>query len=319
MSNQPQHWSQVQEAGALFGIKTLFWIYRLFGRPLLLIVMSPVVLYFFALRPGSRHASLEYLTHLHAFEPQQPRPTLWLSLRHFFSFAECLVDKIAAWSGKITLQDIQITGHQQLIDRLAEGKGGVIIASHLGNLEVCRVLAEANPLLRLTILVHTRHAQKFNQLAKKLDPEGNIALLQVTDFSAATAIMLNDKVMAGEFIAIAGDRTSVGAAQADKNNTPVEFLGDSALFPEGAHLLAGMLRCPLYMMFCLKQQGHYHIYFELLEAMPRIPRKARKEVLQSLAQRYAVRLQHYCLQAPLQWYNFYPFWQQKNPEDNNNE
>jgi predicted LPLAT superfamily acyltransferase len=31
-------------------------------------------------------------------------------------------------------------------------------------------------------------------------------------------------------------------------------------------------------------------------------------VIAQWTQRYADRLAHYCLQAPQQWFNFYPFW-----------
>ena len=178
MSETSQHWSQVQEAGAVFGIKTLFWLYRLLGRPALYLAMAPVMIYFFVIRSSARHASMDYLSRLHRFDPQQPRPTLWLSFKHFFSFAECLVDKLAAWSNQINRAQLTLHNHQQFTNMIDEGRGAVILVSHLGNLEICRMLAEVNPTLRLTILLHTKHAQKFNQLAKKLDPQSNITLLQ---------------------------------------------------------------------------------------------------------------------------------------------
>jgi predicted LPLAT superfamily acyltransferase len=31
-------------------------------------------------------------------------------------------------------------------------------------------------------------------------------------------------------------------------------------------------------------------------------------VIRGWAQRYADRLGHHCLQAPQQWFNFFPFW-----------
>jgi predicted LPLAT superfamily acyltransferase len=37
-------------------------------------------------------------------------------------------------------------------------------------------------------------------------------------------------------------------------------------------------------------------------------RNDREQVIAEWARRYAERLGHYCLQAPQQWFNFYPFW-----------
>nr|MBF4405801.1 glycosyltransferase family 2 protein [Vibrio anguillarum] len=39
-----------------------------------------------------------------------------------------------------------------------------------------------------------------------------------------------------------------------------------------------------------------------------LPRKERQAALAQVVQRYADRLEHYTLQAPLQWYNFFNFW-----------
>ena len=319
MSESHQHWSQVQEAGAVVGIKTLFWIYRLLGRPVLYLAMTPVMIYFFVIRTSARRASIDYLNRLHHADPQQPPASLWLSFKHFFSFAECLVDKLAAWSNQIQRTQLTLHNHQQFTNMIAEGRGAVILVSHLGNLEICRMLAEVNPTLRLNILLHTKHAQKFNQLAKKLDPQSNITLLQVSEFNPATAMMLNDKVMNGEFIAIAGDRTPVTTGNQIKNSSLVEFLSSKAPFPEGGHLLAGMLRCPLLMLFSIKQQQQHHIYFEVLDEHPRLPRGQRKAQLQQSAQRYAQRLEYYCKLAPLQWFNFYMFWQHDQQADKDND
>jgi len=40
----------------------------------------------------------------------------------------------------------------------------------------------------------------------------------------------------------------------------------------------------------------------------RLPRRGREEALTRLTAEYAARLEHFCLRAPLQWFNFYDFW-----------
>jgi predicted LPLAT superfamily acyltransferase len=39
------------------------------------------------------------------------------------------------------------------------------------------------------------------------------------------------------------------------------------------------------------------------------PRKDRADRIAEYAQRYADRLEHHCRIAPLQWFNFYDFWE----------
>jgi predicted LPLAT superfamily acyltransferase len=80
------------------------------------------------------------------------------------------------------------------------------------------------------------------------------------------------------------------------------------MFPQGPFILATLLKCPVYTLFCLKQQGRQVIYFDHFSDMLTFPRKTREQVLQQTIQRYAERLEHYCLMEPLQWFNFFDFW-----------
>jgi predicted LPLAT superfamily acyltransferase len=39
-----------------------------------------------------------------------------------------------------------------------------------------------------------------------------------------------------------------------------------------------------------------------------LPRGAREAAVAEIAARYAKRLEHHALSAPLQWFNFFGFW-----------
>ncbi|EFD2596265.1 glycosyltransferase family 2 protein, partial [Escherichia coli] len=40
-----------------------------------------------------------------------------------------------------------------------------------------------------------------------------------------------------------------------------------------------------------------------------LPRGERQQALQNAIDHYAARLEHYALQSPLDWFNFFDFWQ----------
>jgi predicted LPLAT superfamily acyltransferase len=152
--------------------------------------------------------------------------------------------------------------------------------------------------------VHTKHAEKFNRLLSRYNPDSALNLLQVTDINAATAMLLAEKIEHGELVIIAADRTPVGGGRVAQ----VNFLGAPASLPQGPFVLAGLLKCPVYSLFCLKQGNKHRIIFEHFGDDLSWSRNSREQTIQQHAQRYAERLQHYCLQAPLQWFNFYDFW-----------
>jgi predicted LPLAT superfamily acyltransferase len=121
----------------------------------------------------------------------------------------------------------------------------------------------------------------------------------------ATAMLLAERVGRGEFVVVAGDRVPVAAkprvAQAD-------FLGAPALFPVGPYVLASVLQCPVYLLFSMRRGGRYEVHFELFRETLRLPRQGRDAALAALAAGYAARLEHFCLRAPGQWFNFFDFW-----------
>ncbi len=311
-----QHWAQVGEAGATAGMKFLFWVYRWLGRIPFRIALFPVILYFFAGRRSAREASLQYLQYLQDADHYQPHHgRLYDSFRHFLSFGESLLDKLAVWQGDIGLDAIRFHGHE-CVDRLArEGRGALMIGSHLGNLEICRALAQRNTNLTMNVLMHTAHAAKFNSMLKKAGSNSQMNIIQVTEMGPATAMMLQEKLDRGEFIVIAGDRIPVSGG---KNTTRANFLGHPCDFPSGPFILASILRCPMLSIFCLRdtssRKPRWNLHMELLEERVVLPRARRQQQLAIYVQQWADSLTHFCRLAPLQWYNFYPFWQLQNAD-----
>ncbi|MGZ8946781.1 MAG: LpxL/LpxP family acyltransferase [Methylococcaceae bacterium] len=300
------HWTQIEERGVIWGMWVLLRIYLLFGRTVLQLFLYPVVIYYWLINRQARQASQAYLNRLAIYAPSlKLSGSFFWSFRHFISFANAIIDKLAAWSGTLSRTDVQYYGRNELIAEIRKGQGVVLLGSHLGNLEVCRVIADFDKTIRINVLIHNKHAQKFNRLLKQTSDNSQLNLIQVTEISAATSMLLKDKIDDGELVIIAADRSLAGNRQ---HVTKVTFLGAEALLPQGPFILASLLKCPVYTMFCLKQQGKHVIYFDHFSDMLNFPRKTREQAIQRIIQRYAECLQTYCLKEPLQWFNFFNFW-----------
>jgi len=300
------HWAQLEERGIIWGMQALLKVYLLFGRKVLQLFLYPVVSYYWLINRQGRQASLQYLQRVAAYVPDTRLQTgLAGSYLHFISFANAIIDKLAAWSGAISLQDIEYHGREAIVRHLEQGQGVLILGSHLGNLEVCRVIAHLRKNLTVNVLVHTKHAEKFNTLLNRYAETGRMNLIQVTDMNAATAMLLQEKIEAGELVIIAADRTPVSS---QNRVARADFLGKPALFPQGPFILASLLKCPVYTLICLKQQGKQVIYFDHFSDGLSFPRKQRDAMIERCVQDFADLLQQYCVQEPLQWFNFYDFW-----------
>lgn len=316
MTDRPEagsarHWSRFEERGVYLGLKSMLLTYRILGRRGFSLLLFPVMVYFFVVGRTARRASLDFLARVQS-QPEGRQviadPPGWRqAFQHFMSFGQAILDKLLAWTGGIRLEDVDFDGHEHF-DALHEAKrGGVIIASHLGNAEVCRALGTRERNLKINVLVHTKHAQNFNRLLQTENAQATVSLLQTTDVGPETAILLSEKVDAGEFVVIVGDRTPV----ADLPRASwAPFLGRPAPFPQGPFVLAALLKCPVLLMFCVKDGQRFRIAFEPFSDGIAMPRSRRAEVLSDLVARYAKRLESYALKYPYQWFNLFDFWNQ---------
>lgn len=318
--DEPKHWATLEEHGVYFGLRFLLAVYRVLGRRGFALFLCPVTVYFVIAGTQARRASRQFLDRVYeysgAFSGSRATPSIRHIIKHIYHFAEAILDKIAAWSGDIALEDFDHENRAVFERLLKDGKGGLLIASHLGNAEVCRALGRLSLDIKMNVLVYTRHSNNFNRVIQRVNPESTVSLIQTTDVDPTTAMMLSERINRGEFVVIAGDRTPIGYSA---RVSWVPFLGRPAPFPQGPYILASVLRCPVVLFFCLKKAGQYQIVFEHFSDGVSLPRSQRAATLDELAQRYAARLEHHCIGNPFQWYNFFDFWNQAAAPDRHRE
>lgn len=300
------HWAAMAETTSLHGIRLLCWVHEHFGRWPFRLCVWPVVLLQWLLNPVARRASLEYLRRQHChFDRPGPAPGRMRSLQHFFHFAETLLDKVLAVSGRYPVERIQVQ-RDAMLAQLRHGQGGVLVTAHIGCLELCCTLASQVPGLRVIVLVHTAHAERFNRLLRELSTQSAVELVQVTQLDAAIATRLSAAVAAGAFVAIAADRVPVHGGR----HVSVPFLGREAAFPIGPYVLASTLDCPMFAMACTHAGPGYRIAFDKVSERVRLGRATRQADLQREARTFVQWLETQIRSAELDWFNFFPFWDQ---------
>jgi predicted LPLAT superfamily acyltransferase len=298
------HWAERAEIGSALGMRFLFEVSRRLGRWPFRIAVVPVVLYFFLTQASKRAASREFLERLYAHMGSKEKPSSFVVFKHFLVQGESILERVLAWDPRTIPPRTVRHGREAVAGVLDQGRGVLIIGSHLGNMEVARNLALTERKVPVNVLVHTRHNPRFISLMSRINPDSQMSLIQVSDMGPGTAMMLKDKIDAGEVVLIAGDRVPLDG----KGVTSAPFLGHPAPWPIGPYVLASVLECPVFLLFCLGGNGSFDIHYEPFAEKLTLNRATRREELAALARRYAERLSHYCTLAPLSWGNVYRFW-----------
>lgn len=302
-----RHWARIQESGTVTGMRIMVWIRRRLGRLPFRLMLGLVILYYYLGQALPRRASRRYLERiwpLHAGQP--PRWRLWLGLRHFNAFGQALMDKVDAWSGMPL--DVRVSAEDRacLDEAIRSGRGGLMLVSHHGNLEICSAMSDTRDDFHVTQLMHTRNARKFNQLLDRSTLRRGPEIVEVSEITPATAMHLAERINAGGFVVIAADRVPLSD---DGRVRHLEFLGASAPFPEGPFWLAALLRCPVYTLSCLREGDAHRVEFRPFDDTTALKRADREAWREDAMRRYVAWLTDQCRRYPLQWFNFFPYWQ----------
>ena len=301
VAGESTHWAAMAERGTNWGLRFVASAYLLLGRRAARVMLAPIVFYFFAAGAEQRRFSQDFLRRTFGRPPSMTET--W---RHFTNFSCRTLDTLAAWTGGIPKEAVKIETPEALEKAIADRRGALLIVSHHGNVEIARALMSPSLRDRLTILVYTRHAANYNRILSEIQPEVASRLIQVSELGPETAILLQERVARGEWVAIAGDRVPLGSRG---RTTRVSFLGAPAVFSLGPYILASLLGCRVWLMFCRRDDhGGWNLSLESFAETIDLPRGNRDEALTGYAAAYASRLESECRYDPMQWYNFFDFW-----------
>jgi predicted LPLAT superfamily acyltransferase len=291
------HWTREGERGNAFAIHLIFRLALLLGRRVTRLLLYPITLYFLVTARKQRQGSDRYLRRVLARPPR-----LHDKARHIHCFASTILDRVFLLAGRFDAFDIRIIGEQTLEERVAAGRGCLLLGSHLGSFEILRALALSRYGVPLKALMYRDHNPVITRLLESLDP--SIAA-SVIDLGREDALLrVGEAVRQGHPIGLLGDR--VGASN---KAIRCHFLGAEATFPAGPMLIARALKVPVVLFFGLYLGGNrYEIHFEPLASSVAFERWGREAGVRLWTQRYVERLEHYTRKAPYNWFNFYDYW-----------
>ena len=291
-------WVHRPERSNLFTLRLMTWISLHLGRRAGRLVLGLIAGYFLLFAPAARRASRDYLTRALGRPPRVRE-----ILRHFFSFAATIHDRVYLLNERFDLFDIRVHGAALVADVVARGKGVFLMGAHMGSFEVIRAVGRQQPGLRVAMVMYEENARKINAALAAINPAATQDVIPLGQLDSM--LQVKERLEDGTIVGMLGDRNLGGDA-----TLPVDFFGAPADFPAGPWRMAAMLRRPVLLMVGLYRGGNrYDIHFEPLADFSGVARGERDAAQREALARYAARLAHYAREAPYNWFNFFDFWQ----------
>jgi predicted LPLAT superfamily acyltransferase len=292
-----REWTTRSERGALPLIRIMVWVALRLGRPTARLLLYPICVYYLFFGAAARRASRRYLRRV---LPHRPRAADLF--RHFHCFASCVLDRVFLLTGQAHLFDIRVSGEEIVLDIVNRRTGCILLGAHFGSFEVARTLGRRQPDLRISLVMYEENARKIRAALRAIDPQlaRDVIALGAPD----SMITVGERLERGDVVGILADRSIVGEATVRHS-----FLGTDASFPQGAFRMAMLMGCPVVLMMGAYRGGRrYDVVFETLIDLANPVPGARGEQVDWAMRRFVERLEHYCREAPFNWFNFYDFW-----------
>ena len=316
--SQEVEWKDQKERGAHWAFKLTVLCYRILGRSICAIIVYPVATYFYFTGGKTKKASLAYLNkvyeHPEGKKNFNKKPAFRAGHKHTMSFAFSVLDKFAVWMNRISYDDIVFPNRQEIVERLEQKKGIVLLSAHYGNIEIMRAVSHTISKVPVNVIMDRKNAESFNRLLKSTNENFDITVFASDEIDISTAADLKEKISQGEIVAIMGDRLTKGSSDRSFSKS---FIGEEALFPQGPFVIPWLLKAPTFMFICSKKGKKYEVNCEKFCDVDDFRKIKRNVFVDNICNRYVDTLERHCLKDPWQWYNFYDFWNK--PEEQTEE
>ena len=289
-------WITARERGSTRAIRFMIRLCQRRHRWLVNLLLHPISAYFFITGRAAHRASRHFFRRAKG----QARGSDYY--RQLLCFSHCLVDRVTILNGGADRFRINSSGRETLMQARREDRGLILLGSHLGSFEACKLLASEHMDLDIHIVAYYAGSGKIREALDAINPGLQQHIIDPTEPDAV--FRMRDVIDSGGILALLGDRTGIGEKTAS-----VDFLGEQASLPTGPYYLAAILHCPVFCFFGLRVGDYaYDTYAIKLADRIKLARGQRAQQAQACAQQFADLLATKAREYPYTWFNFYEFW-----------
>jgi predicted LPLAT superfamily acyltransferase len=219
--------------------------------------------------------------------------------KSYYTFGQTIIDKVSISAGMRNKFTYEFDGIEILKNLLAEKKGGVLISAHVGNFEIAEhFLGDIDIDFQINLVTTDLEHSDIKKYLETVTQKPTVKFIIIKD-DLSHIFEINAALANNELVCFTGDRYFEGTKSLSE-----KILGQEANFPAGPFLIASRLKVPVVFVYVMKEPNlHYHLYAREAAVKHRDEKgllKAYIESVESILQKY-----------PLQWFNYFDFWNNK--------
>jgi predicted LPLAT superfamily acyltransferase len=288
-----------QSRGTLLGYKIFVALLKYGGLKPAYFILYFVALYYFLFSPSSSRIVFDFYRSRFKFGFFKAIISVY---RNYYVFGQVLLDKTATMAGFDSKFSFEFDGETYLREAAASNTGCLLISAHLGNFEMAgHMLERLNT--RINILMVDAEHQHIRKYLSSVTRK-SFHVIPIRDDSSHI-YEINRALENHEILCMHGDRFVK-----ESKTLECEFMGQAACFPSGPFYLAMKYAIPVSFVFAMKEGNFsYHFYATRPRLYPQQGSPAKRdEMIRTAISDYIAEMENKLTQYPLQWSNYYDFW-----------
>ena len=294
-SNTTTKW-QGKSKGTVLGYRIFVFLMRHLGIYAAYSLLIFVAFYYFLTEWQSNRFMFYYFRHRLGYSLAKTIGSLYLS---YFTFGQIIIDKIAILAGLEHKFTFDFDGQELLFKLLEEQQGGVLISAHIGNFEIAEPFFRKIDLkLQISTITTDMERSVIKEYLEGITERKSLNQYIYVKPDMSHIFEINDVIAHKNIVCFTGDRYFEGG-----RSLKGHLLGAEATFPAGPFVIASRLKAPVVFVYVMKEKGlHYHLYARIAEV--------KKADAESLLEAYTDSMEQMLRKYPLQWFNYFNFWEQ---------
>jgi predicted LPLAT superfamily acyltransferase len=281
--------------GTVLGYKIFVFLIKKVGIKWAYLILYFVASYYFIFLKKSNASIFYYFRKRLGYSYFKSKLMVFQS---YYTFGQTIIDKIAIGAGMRNSFTYEFDGKEILIKLLSNKKGGVLISAHIGNFEIAEhFFSDIDADFQINLVTTDLEHSAIKNYLESITQKPTIRFIIINE-DLSHIFEINAALARNELVCFTGDRYFEGVKSLSEN-----LLGQEALFPAGPFLIASRLKVPVVFVYVMKEPNlHYHLYTREAKVKHRDEKGLLKEYTESLEK----MLEKY----PLQWFNYFDFWNQ---------